>query len=214
MKRPNLRLKPLYNPPKQKKCKGTGEAIGYGCGTPNTERQLGLGKKECRCYVDWLFNSDAGKARMSRAVIKATSPRLDLEKAQEEKRDRTKLSYLLVNVRNICHEYIRKRDQGKPCISCDALWNPDFQAGHFYKAELYSTIKHHEFNINGQCKICNLRKDGNESGYRTGFLRRYGIDALMLLDDLADTGRQTTHKWNREDLEATRKYYQEKLKSL
>lgn len=199
---------------KPKACKGSGDAIGYGCGTKNTFRTLGLGRSECKCYNNWLFNSQAGKARMSRAIIKATKPRVELEKAETEKKERTKLSYLLTNVKNVCHEYIRKRDEGKNCISCNGLWNSDFQAGHFYKAELFSTLKFNEININGQCRGCNLHKEGNESGYRVGFIRRHGAESLKELDDLADTERQNTHHWDRETLEQTRKYYQEKLKTL
>jgi len=198
--------------PKEKKCKGIGITQGYGCGDLTLYRQNGLCKK--KCYPSWLLESDAGKARLQKALLKVTKPRLDLEQAEREKKDRTKISYLLVNVRNICHEYIRERDRGLPCISCGGLWQSDHQAGHFYKAELYSTLKFDERNISNQCVGCNIRKDGNESGYRVGIMNRYGKEHLELLDELAATEKQTTHKWDRQELENTRNYYKEKLKKL
>lgn len=197
---------------KPKKCKGTGVAGGHGCGKETIHRTHGLGMS-C-CYANWLLNSEKGREKLNRATIKVTKPRMDLEKAETEKKDRTKLSYLLTNVKNTCHEYVRTRDKGKNCISCNTLWNSDFQAGHFFKAELFSTLKFDEYNINGQCRGCNLFSDGNESGYRVGILNRFGKEILDYLDELAQLEKQKTHQWSREQLEFIRQEYKEKLKSL
>ena len=108
---------------------------------------------------------------------------------------------------NICHKFIRLRDTHKHCISCNANWNDKFQAGHFYKAELYSNLKYNEFNINGQCRKCNLRKDGNFEGYRKGFIERYGLDKLAEIDQLAIAYKHDNFKFDRQDLIDTRKKY-------
>jgi len=199
--------------PKEKPCKGVGVTLGYGCGLKTKYRQYGLGKM-CGCYSDWLLNSENGKIKLQKAIIKVTQPRIDLENAGKERVDRQKISYLLTNVKNICHEFIRERDKGLPCISCNGLWQSDFQAGHFYKAELFSTLKFDEKNISGQCVGCNIRKEGNESGYRVGIINRYGKEHLEYLDELAATEKQITHKWDREELENTRNYYKNKLKKI
>ena len=157
--------------PKEKPCKGSGKAIGYGCGKPQIKRIYGLGLT-CKCYSTWLLESEEGRKKLSSVTLKVTKPRQDLEKAIEENKDRIKLQTLIVNVRNVCHEYIRERDKGLPCISCGTPYNTNFQAGHFYKAELFSNLRLDEFNIGGQCRICNLRDEGNESGYRTGIIQR------------------------------------------
>lgn len=195
---------------KPKKCKGTGQAHGYGCSTPTLYRTYGL--CNAKCYPEWLYTSDAGKAKMKKALNKVQKPRKDLEKAKEETKNRKGLSSLLNDVKKICHEYIRLRDKGKNCISCQNPYTSTHQAGHFYKAELFSTIRFNELNINGQCEQCNLRKEGNESEYRVNLPNRIGIDNFNKLNDLAAIEKKTSFKWDKEELKKIRTYYRNKIK--
>jgi len=148
-----------------KKCKGsTAETKGIGCGAElsYTERnglktyhaQKGLGIK-CKCYQNWLLTSENGLKKVSDATKKITAPRIELEKAFEDRKERQKLSFLLTNTKNVCHEYIRLRDFGLPCVSCGIPFMPNFQSGHFYKSELYSNLRFDEKNLAGQCYSCN-----------------------------------------------------------
>ena len=198
--------------PKEKKCKGIGQAKGYGCGKMTAHRVYGLGKM-C-CYGSWLYTSDAGKVKLQKAIIKVTKPRLELEKAATEKKDRNKIGNLLKSTKDTCHRYIRLRDKYKPCASCNTEWHPDFQAGHLFKSELFSLLRFDERNINGQCIECNIRLEGNESAYRIGLLRRYGKAHLDSLDEIAEKEKKTVQKWNRAELEAIRSYYNDKIKLL
>ena len=50
---------------KEKKCKGIGKAIGYGCGSMQLKRVYGLGLN-CRCYQNWLLNSEEGKNKLKK----------------------------------------------------------------------------------------------------------------------------------------------------
>src|SRR5690606_12394957 len=138
---------------KSKPCKGNGIAKGYGCGKPTLHRVYGLGKM-C-CYSDWLLNSEQGKIKLQKSILKASKPRLDFEKASRAEKEQNTLKNLLTNIRMQLHAYIRNRDKGKNCISCGVIWNDKFEAGHFYKAELYSNLKFDKYNINGQCFRCN-----------------------------------------------------------
>ena len=138
----------------------------------------------------------------------------DLDQARKEKKDKQSLQYLKTNVTAICHQYIRERDKGKPCVSCGAKWNKNFQAGHFKKAELYSNLKYDENNIHGQCRVCNLRKDGNEAGYRIGLEKRYTKEYVENLDQLASEYKKESFKWDREYLKEIREYYKQKIKEL
>lgn len=204
----------------EKKCKGTGKAKGYGCGElvpvarynqPN--RVYGLGKS-CGCYSKFLLESDVGKELINKATLKVTKPRREFQKFEQEEKERKSLSYLLVNVRTACHTYIKIRDKGKPCISCNTSWRPDFQAGHFYKAETFSSLKFFEKNIHGQCPKCNLFEDGNESGYRVGLIKRYGKDYVEELDELARKYKQSSFKWSREELKKIRAQYKSSIDAL
>jgi len=197
---------------KPKPCKGTGLAQGHGCGKPTLHRVYGLGKM-C-CYSDWLLNSDNGRIKLQKATLKVTKPRLDLEKAKTERQDTKTLSNLLTNAKDACHAYIRQRDKGKPCISCGNAWHEDFQAGHFYKSELFSTLRFDDKNINGQCRRCNLFNEGNESGYRVGILNRFGKEHLDYLDERAQIEKQEQHKWDRDELKQIRLKYIGLFKSI
>jgi len=197
---------------KAKVCRGIGKAITFkGCGKITEHRKFGL----CmNCYPDFLLNTDAGKVILQKATLKSSKPRLqqeknraDLQKAEKFKKDRDKLNYLLVNVRNVCHAFVRKRDEFKPCISCGTPYNTNFQAGHFYKSELFSNLRFDENNIHGQCEQCNLRKEGNESGYRVGLIQRYGQEFVNKIDALAQHYKKNTFSWDREALEEIRIYY-------
>jgi hypothetical protein len=203
----------VENKIKPKKCKGTSKAIGYGCNEPQQERIFGLGKK-CGCYKEWLLHTPQGQEYLKSVTLKITQPRIDLQNADLENKNRTKLAYLLTNTKNTCHEYIRERDKGKPCVSCDSAWQSSHQAGHFYKSELYSNLRFDEKNLSGQCQQCNLRKEGNESGYRAGIIQRYGFDHLRYLDEKAKAYKQNNFQWDREQLIEIRDYYKQKLKEL
>lgn len=208
-------------PIKPKPCKGTDTRTrGLGCGKPTIHRALGLGKM-CGCYSEFLLHTTAGKEIMQKAMIKASGPRLTKEKNEKElhelgnqKKEREKLGNLLINIRDICHKYIRKRDEFKPCISCGTIYNTNFQAGHFFKAEKFSNLKFNENNIHGQCKRCNMFEDGNESGYRVGLIHRYGNEFLTNLNALSGDYKKNTFHWDREELEKLRGYYNQKLREL
>ncbi len=207
-----------------KRCKGTSKSSGHGCGKEldfvigqngikSYKAKYGLGYS-CGCFAKWLYTSEEGKKMQKSAISQVQKPRLELEKAMSEHKSNKSLSWLIQNTVNTCHEYIRLRDKEKPCISCGQPWHSDFHAGHFYKAELYSTLKFDETNISGQCPKCNNFNDGNESGYRVGLIKRYSKGFLDLLDSKALLDKKTPFKWDRNKLNEIRNYYKQKIKEL
>ena len=132
----------------------------------------------------------------------------------KQDKDRKGLTTLIKSVVNVFHEYVRLRDQGKPCIACGTEWKPDFQASHFYKAELYSTLKFNENNALSGCMECNLRKEGNLNEYAINLPKRIGLDNYDKLNRLAELDKKIKFKWNREELNSLRKYYREKLNNF
>jgi len=197
-----------------KKCKGQNKAFGFeSCSkeVKSVTRKYGLCQS---CYAKWLYSTDVGKNILSSAISNVQKPRIELEKAKFEHKNNKSLSYLITNTVNKCHEFIRLRDKGKNCISCNEVWHSDFQAGHFYKAELYTSLKLDEKNINGQCQGCNLFKEGNEGGYRVGLIKRYSKGYVDLLDSKALLEKKKGFKWDRIELEKIRKYFINKIKQL
>ena len=198
---------------REKPCKGTGVAKGFGCEKPQLNRVYGLGVS-CKCYSKWILESDKGREKLKKATLKVSKPRLEFEKASKEDFERKKLTSLLASLKTVCHEYIRTRDEGKSCISCGAPYKTDHEAGHFYKSETTSGLRYDEDNIHGQCIQCNRFKEGEESKYRIGLINRYGQEFVNKLDEKATKYKQSEFHWERDFLLEKRKYYQQKLKEL
>jgi hypothetical protein len=190
---------------KEKKCKGQGKAFGYGCGKlTNVENRIyGLGKM-CGCYSDWLLNSDIGKSILQKSISNVQKPRIELEKAYKEHKEKKGIAGALLVTKTLVHAYVRKRDQGKPCISCGCQWNDKFQAGHYYPGGSFETLKFNLDNINGQCEQCNLFKSGNFENYTLNLPKRIGIDRFDNLVKLAEIDKQFSKVWNLENLKEIR----------
>lgn len=139
---------------------------------------------------------------------------MDLKVLAKERKERIGLTTLLESVKTMCHTYIKLRDKNKPCISCGTQWHKDFHAGHFYKAELFSSLKFHENNIHGQCVQCNLRKEGNLNDYQLNLPERIGYNNYEVLKVKAGLDKKLNFKWNREVLKDLRNYYKIKIKQL
>jgi hypothetical protein len=73
------------------------------------------------------------------------------------------------------NEYVRLRDQGKPCISCQKPWDATFQAGHYRSRGAAPQLALDPRNIAGQCVQCNLHKHGNQAAFRLGLIEREGV---------------------------------------
>jgi hypothetical protein len=190
---------------KEKKCCGQGLAKGFGCGklTKVENRVYGLGKM-CGCYSDWLLNSENGKIKMQKSILKVQKPRLELEQATKEHIEKKGINGALLVTKTIVHAYVRERDKYKNCISCGCQWNDKFQAGHFYAAGSFETLKFNLDNIHGQCEQCNLFKSGNFDNYALRLPERIGIEKYNELVKLASIDKQFSKVWNIDNLQEIR----------
>ncbi len=105
------------------------------------------------------------------------------------------LPALLKKTEGIFNAYIRKRDEGKPCISCG---KPGNQAGHYFPVKGFSALRYDERNVNLQCAYCNRYQHGNQAMYRIGLVKRYGEDMVLGLENDAVSNR--VKKWTRTEL--------------
>jgi hypothetical protein len=185
---------------KEKKCLGQGIAKGYGCGkmVKVENRIYGLGKM-C-CYGNWLTTSENGKIKLYKALNKVQKPRLEMEKAVSDTKQRSKLKLTHERTKQIVHSFVRERDKGKPCISCGCDWKPDFQAGHFYPAGSFETLKYNLDNISGQCVQCNLYNSGNFENYSLRLPNRIGIENYQKLVKLAEIDKKASKVWHIDSL--------------
>lgn len=201
-------------PIKEKKCKGTGQALGAdACGEMRLNRTYGL----CHiggCYRKWLLNTPEGKAKVTRATLNVTAPRKSLEKATKEHKQKNGIATALTTTKQVVHEMVRLRDEGKPCISCGCQWNNTFQAGHLYASGNFFSIRFDFDNISGQCCQCNLMKNGNESNYHLRLPKRIGAERYGYLVIRAENDKKEPKNWTKDELSNIRKEARKIIKKI
>lgn len=201
---------------KPKKCKGTGKAKNFtGCGITSIRRNYGL----CQtCYKTWLLTTPEGKEKMQNSIIRAKkkveikNKKIESQKKKEWKLKHKSIQALIQDARKVFHKFIRKRDEKKPCISCGTFYAEVFDAGHYFKAEIYSGLIFDEKNVHKQCRACNYFLSGNEANYRIGLLNRYGQDYVLSLEEISNKARQ--YKYSRQELIDIKNKYLKKIKEL
>lgn len=108
----------------------------------------------------------------------------------------TPLNKLIDKVQKKVNEYIRKRDEGKPCISCQQY--KTLQAGHFHSAGKFSRLRFTYTNIHGQCMQCNYYGHGELIKYALNITDRITLDEL---EELNITARnKKLFKWDKYSL--------------
>jgi len=109
-----------------------------------------------------------------------------------------------------CHDYIRARDAGKPCICCGEPLGPKFDAGHYLESGNNSRVRYDEDNIHGQRVYCNQHKGGNLIGYRKGLIEKIGLERVERLENTEKGPLKRTAQ----DYKEIELYYKQKLKEL
>jgi len=109
--------------------------------------------------------------------------------------------------KKVFQSYIRKRDEGKPCISCGCHVDSG-HASHFFSAGQFSGLIFDERNVHLSCVQCNTHL----LGYRNGLILRIGESALNGLE--TDSNLRRNYKYTKEELIEIANHYKLKLKSL
>lgn len=139
-----------------------------------------------------------------KALQKQNKIAISLQNYKNELGVEKTLKASLINTKIQIHAYIRKRDKFKPCISCGAEWNNNFEAGHFFSANSFVTLKFHLDNIHGQCFYCNNKLEGNHQNYALRLPERIGQNNFDALIELAKIDKQRVKVWNIENLKEIR----------
>ena len=127
--------------------------------------------------------------------VKKENDRQWKERKKAMKEKVKKISDYRSEARYWFQRWIRLRDVGKKCISCNVLLTDirTFDAGHYYPAFTYPNLLFNEYNVNGQCKMnCNNMLSGNLIEYRKGIIQRYGDEVLKELDSIAEDKSKRT----------------------
>lgn len=160
---------------------------------------------DCALQVVMQANKrkEAEEARKVRAVDKVRAEKLKNR------------SDWIKEAKKAMHDYIRARDAGKQCISCqtrlpiESKLGGGFDAGHWRSVGSAKHLEFDERNIHGQCKHCNNYLSGNAVEYRHGLIERFGMEFVEGLE--CDNAPR---KLTIDDLKQIKELYKRKLKEI
>lgn len=120
------------------------------------------------------------QAKKSKAKKQAEQKKSDRERKQKLK----SRSEWLREEQAWCNKFIRLRDRGLPCISCN---HPDDgtrqrHASHYKSVGSSPALRFDESNINASCSICNNHLSGNLVPYRVALIRKVGLAEVERLE--------------------------------
>lgn len=115
----------------------------------------------------------------------------------------------LKETQTIFNKYVRLRDQGLVCISCQQPPKKK-NCGHYYSQGGHSNVRFDEDNCHLQCEHCNTFLSGNLLNYQIGIQKRIGAQKLLELQERA----HLTKKWTIDELKEIIKTYKTKVRQL
>lgn len=137
------------------------------------------------CSMDCVVNHSQTRARVASDKRK----RQTLTKLKESVKT---ASQWRIEAQAAFNAYIRYRDRGQPCISCDASGDHDglggyWDAGHYRSRGAAKHLSFHQHNCHKQCHKCNRYLSGNVVEYRIRLIDRIGLDKVEALEHNNDT---------------------------
>ena len=170
-------------------CRGTGKAIGYGCGKkvpvalygkPN--RVYGLGKS-CKCYPTWLTTTVEGSKVLEKAKLSGKKKVEKQIKAKSREEKSLSLNWKKLLQTDI-NKIVRAIDNGLTCLARG--YRGQMHAGHVYARGGNQYIKYNLHNIHRQSAQSNHHQ--NDDGLlREGVVKEYGQDYMDFISELRRT---------------------------
>lgn len=164
-----------------------------------------LGQKVCG-WACGLAIAPANQDRARKAI--AEVGRKELKAAKE--RVKTKGQHMR-EAQAEFNAWIRLRDAGLGCVSCDkpSTWDGQWHASHFRSVGSSPEHRFNPLNVHKACSVCNNHLSGNILGYRPELERRIGVEAVEALLGPSEPKRYTI-----DDLKAIKAHYRALTKEL
>ena len=149
----------------------------------------------------------ARKQRERAAKKKAKEDKQAHSKAKRELRENDK-GFQTDKAQTIFNRFIRLRDDGQPCISCQKPPRKK-NAGHYLSRGAHPELRFEPLNCHLQCEHCNSFKSGNQVQYRAHLIEKIGVENVEWLE-----GPHKPKRYTIDDLKAIQKLYQCKINQL
>ncbi len=174
--------------------------------------------KEKRCKV---CNSTFTQFRSTQKVCSVKCARAYAQQKAAEKREREErrenlrrkeglktLSDWLKEAQTEFNKFIRLRDAGNLCISCQKPPKKK-NAGHYRSVGAAPELRFEEDNCHLQCEHCNNHKSGNAVDYRINLVNKIGLERVEWLE-----GPHEPKRYRIEDAKEIKKTYRAKWRNL
>lgn len=186
-------------PPRPKKCKAPSCGLKF-----QPERQM---QETCciKCAIELTNLKRAKKAAKDAADFskqeRAAKRESSKKKAEFYDNDR---SHQLKLTQSTFNAWIRFRDSGTPCVSCDKPDSGTHQrhASHFRSVGACAELRFNSLNVHTSCSVCNNHLSGNIAGYRPRLIDKIGIELVEWLE-----GPHEQKKYTCDQLRDLRAYY-------
>ena len=158
------------------------------------------------------------KTFLQKYCLKSKCIKVFVEKTKEQQWKKTKakakldlmtLSDYLKLAQQVFNKFIRLRDKGQVCISCQKKPLKE-NAGHFFNANNHYNVRFDERNVHLQCEHCNTYLSANLIEYQRNLIHKIGIESYNELE--ADARK--TRKFTKEELKEIITEYKQKVKQL
>ena len=174
--------------------------------------------KECRDPFEPRFSTLEKycwkhECKFIEAMQKVEQKKKTESKEWSERKSKLKKELLTVQdylklAQQVFNQFIRKRDEGKNCISCGKKINGVVHASHYYNANNHWNVRFDENNVFSCCYKCNVQLSGNLIEYGINLEKLIGADEFIILREKA----YQTRKFTRDELKEIIIIYKNKLK--
>ena len=141
-------------------------------------------------------------------VVEANKKQWQKKKKQMHQ-DLTTLQDIIKAAQIVFNLYIRLRDAGNVCISCQKEAKKE-NAGHFWNANNHWNVRFDERNVHLQCEHCNTYLSGNLIEYQKQLINKIGTAEYLDLEQEA----KKTRKFSKEEVKNIISVYKGKIKEL
>lgn len=145
-------------------------------------------------------------------IVATRKAKQEKDKRKDIKTERERIktrSDWLKDAQAVFNQYIRLRDSGKPCISCQRHHSGQYHAGHYRSVGACPELRFEELNVHLQCSVCNNHKSGNILEYRINLIKKIGQDAVDWLE-----GKHDPKKYTIDEIKQIISIYREKVKQV
>ncbi len=143
--------------------------------------------------------------------LPATQKRKERAEHREAKERVKTRSEWLKEAQAAVNAYVRERDRGRGCVSCDKPDDGSHQrhASHYRSVKACSALRFNPRNIHSSCAQCNTHLSGNLIEYRKRLVARFGADEVEWLESQNGIVRYVI-----DDLKQIRDEYRQKRKEI